>query len=343
MRVILNMKYSRRDFLKTAALGAAALGAGALAERHAAWADEPALVRVTQITSPGVMTDAGPDAARVLAMVRRGLLEVTGQTTVPAAWGQFLKPTDIVGLKINPLGAPLLSTHRALVLAIAQTLQEAGVPADQVVIWDRGQADLSKDGWTLSDVPGKLRVLASDVAGYDDLVYFDCDPPGDGGDRRSRFSKIITQRITRLVNVPVLKHHQNCGVSMALKNVAMGSCNNVSRGHANHCADFLPLVYGQPELQRKLTLVIGDALRPQYAGGPGGDVASQWNYDSLLFSFGQLSADAVGLAILDQKRQELGLPPLAQTDDKPDYIAAAAAAGLGVADLTKIKWDKVTV
>jgi uncharacterized protein (DUF362 family) len=337
------MKYNRREFIKTAALGTAALGAGALLSRGGAWAQEPPLVRVVQVTSPGVMTDTGPDPARVLEMVKRGLLEITGQGTVPAAWARFVQPTDVVGLKINPLGAPLLTTHREVVLAIAQTLQESGLPAAQIVVWDRGQADLGKAGWTVTDEAGKLRVLASDVAGYDEAAYCDCDPPNEQGNRRSRFSKLLTQRTTRLVNVPVLKHHANCGMSMALKNLTFGVCDNVSRGHVDHCAKFIPTLFAQPTLQQRLTLVIADALRPQYAGGPGGNVSQQWNYDSLLFAVGQPSADAVGLAILDAKRQELGLPPVAQTEDKPDYLAAVGAAGLGIVDLEKIKWDIVTL
>ena len=336
------MKHTRRDFLKTAALGTAALGAGLLSRARAEAADPP-LVRVVQVTSPGVMTATGPEPARVLEMVRRGLLEITGQPTAAAAWGRFLGPKDIVGLKINPLGAPLLTTHREVVLGVAQTLQDAGLPPDQIIVWDRGQADLGKAGWTLVDQPGKMRVLASDVAGFDDVAYCDCDPADAKGGRRSRFSKILTQRITRLVNLPVLKHHPAVGVSMALKNITFGVCDNVSRGHADHCAPFITTVFQQPALQRPLTIVIADALRPQYAGGPGGDAGAQWNYDSLLFAIGQPSADAVGVAIIDAKRQEMGLPPVAQTEDKPDYLTAVGAEGLGITDLAKIKWDKITI
>lgn len=337
-------KFSRRDFLKTAALGTAAVGLGGLLKKNLAWAqDEPPLVKVVQVISPGVMTDQGPNTAQVQQMVEVGLREITGTDSVTAAWSRFVQPSDIIGLKINPLGAPLLTTHKEVVLAIADTLQQAGLPPDNLIVWDRSVGDLQKAGWTPADEPGALRVLGSDQVGYDEEVYCDCGPPDGNGNRRSRFSKILTRRITKLVNVPVLKHHSMCGVSLALKNLAFGTCDNVSRGHANHCADFITAIYAHPALQRKLTLLIGDALRPQYTGGPWGNVAHQWNCDSLLFAVGQLSADAIGLALIEQKRQAQGLPPLAETNDKPLYLQAAAQAGLGIADLDKIMWQKIVI
>lgn len=336
-------KFSRRDFLKTAALGTAAVGLGGLLRKDSAWAQEPPLVRVVQIISPGVMSESGPDPARVRQMVERGLQEITATGSPAAAWGRFVQPSDLVGLKINPLGAPLLTTHKELVLALANSLQQAGLPADHIIVWDRSATDLQKAGWTPADEPGALRVLGSDQVGYDEQVYCDCDPADAQGHRRSHFSQILTRRITKLINVPVLKHHAMCGISFALKNLAFGTCNHVSRGHANHCADFIPAIYAHPAVQRKLTLIIGDALRPQYAGGPGGKTAYQWNCDSLVFALGQLSADAVGLAQIDQKRQAQGLPPLAETNDKPLYLQTAAQAGLGIADLDKITWQKIVI
>lgn len=336
------MSFTRRDFLKTAVLGTAGLGLGALTGRSARAADPP-LVRVVQVTCAGAVTPTGASAEAVLAMVRRGLAEITGCPTPAAAWARFLKPTDVVGLKINTQGAPLLQTHREVALAVAATLGEAGLPPDQVIVWDRAQADMEKAGWTLADEAGKLRVLAGDAVGHDGAYYCDSDPPSADGSRRSCFNKILTQRTQRLVNLPVLRHLSGCGFGMALENLALGTCDNVARAQGETYAQLIPTLFAQPPLQRRLTLVIADALRPQYAGGPQGNADLQWDYSSLIFALGQVSADAVGLAILDAKRQECGLPPLAQTADKPDYLAAAAAVGLGIADLAKIRWDKVEV
>jgi hypothetical protein len=336
------MNHTCWQVVRIAAAAALLLAAAGLRGEQAR-AQEPPLVRVVQVACPGVMTDTGPQADKVLAMVRRGLLETTGQDTVAEAWGRFVRPEDIVGLKIDTRSAPQLATHREVVEALAQTLQEAGIPAENIVVWDGQQADLGRAGWTLADEPGQLRVLASDVEGYDEVAYFDCEPASAEGERRSRFSKILTKRITKLVNVPVLAYQPGAGVSMALENLVFGCCDNTSRGQVNQAAEFLTIGFAQPAVQKRLTLVIADALRPRYDGSPGGEAAGEWNCDSLIFALGQPSADAVGVAIIDEKRREKGLAPLAETEDRPDFLTEIAGRGLGITDLAKIKWDKVTL
>jgi len=39
-------------------------------------------------------------------MLEQGMRELTGEKSVRAAWERFIEPKDIVGIKINPSGAP---------------------------------------------------------------------------------------------------------------------------------------------------------------------------------------------------------------------------------------------
>ena len=49
---------------------------------------------------------------------------------------------------------------------------------------------------------------------------------------KSRYSKIVTQEINVIINVPVMKHHAITGVSGCLKNLAFGSVDNTRRFHS---------------------------------------------------------------------------------------------------------------
>jgi len=59
--------------------------------------------------------------------------------------------------------------------------------------------------------------------------------------RRSHVCKIVTRQLNKFINLPVLKHHQSAGVTIALKNMSHGMVNNVNRSHmtptSNVCGD----------------------------------------------------------------------------------------------------------
>ena len=307
----------------------------------AGWAQEASpLTRVAQVTCPGVLTDQGVNADQLLAMVRAGLPAATGTDSPTTAWGRFLRSGDVVGLKVDAPGDGALGTHRELVLAVAQTLQEAGVPADQILIFGETAVGMTAAGWTLCDEAGAIRVLACDQAGYDPEEFVVCDPPGADGNRVSHLSNLVTRRITRLVALPALRYTPGLGMSGALTSLTFGLFDNSARGTAEGGASFVPKAYADPALQERLTCVIADALRPAYAGDEGGE--SGRPEGSLLCAVGEVPADAVGLALLNAERTAQGLAALPTGADHPAYLAAVAQAGLGLADLQQIEWAKLS-
>ena len=54
----------------------------------------------------------------------------------------------------------------------------------------------------------------------------------------------VTKQVNKVINLPVLKHHQSAGVTIALKNMSHGMVNNVNRSHPtptlNACGIFIP-------------------------------------------------------------------------------------------------------
>ena len=78
-------------------------------------------------------------------MVDDALLKLTSASDLGTAWKRLgITPQDVVGIKITTMGGPLLSSHRAIVQAICDGLQEAGVPPSQIIIWDKDASDMSR-------------------------------------------------------------------------------------------------------------------------------------------------------------------------------------------------------
>lgn len=149
---------SRREFLKEAATGAVLLGssaaaeklafAGMLEQRVAAGKSKVVIARDASLHGTGAQLDE----QRVLNLLDKAMAAYTGRDKPLEAW-KCIIPADIlagktIGLKVNGLGGRGISTHAALTLAIAERLQQAGVRAGNILVWDRGARDggLRDDG-----------------------------------------------------------------------------------------------------------------------------------------------------------------------------------------------------
>jgi hypothetical protein len=125
--------------------------------------------------NPDVVQRFNVDGPRVRQMVDNALLKLTSASDLGTAWMRLgITPTDVVGIKITTMGGPLLSTHRAIVQAICDGLQAAGVPPSQIIIWDKDARDMVDAGYAPTPSSDE-RVNIMSVfpgAGYDpDAVY----------------------------------------------------------------------------------------------------------------------------------------------------------------------------
>ncbi len=129
---------SRREFLKEAATGALVLGA------HGKWAlakavephAEAGKSRVVIARDPALHSADGKlDEGRVIALLDRAMTTYTGRDKPVEAWKQIIAnggaEDKVIGIKTNGLGGSGISTHAALVFAIAHRLEEAGVKSGQ--------------------------------------------------------------------------------------------------------------------------------------------------------------------------------------------------------------------
>ncbi|MCF6158958.1 MAG: DUF362 domain-containing protein [wastewater metagenome] len=291
--------------------------------------------------SSGIMSTGRPDPRNIQRMMNEGMSALTGKKTVVEAWQTFFTPDDIVGIKVNPLGGIKLSTRPEVVNAIIHGLKAAGVKENNIIIWDRFSYHLITAGFPVNHKSDGVRCYGTEpTPGYDNAVYYeslddDYKLRQDDG-ARSLFSKIVSQHVTAIINVPVMKDHGIAGATICLKNLAFGAVNNTQRFHPSpyFCNPAAAEICAHPVLKEKTRLHIVDALQACFEGGPANmKTWTIWNEERLFLGTDPVAIDRIGLEIIDKKRKENNYMPISQ---KAQYIATAGKIGLGACDKNSI-------
>lgn len=302
-------------------------------------------------------------------MLEHGLKELTGESTTKAAFAKFIEPKDVVGIKINPSGAPACCSSPELVREIIDGVLSVGVPVRNILVYDRFGYEIELGSYQALLQPG-VQVIGVqdgllDATGYDASVYCEADFFGEW-ETRSYMASIVATRLDKIISVPTMKDHSAAGVTGCLKNVAYGTFNNVARSHQSPISFTNPLIgvmCSVEPLRSKVVLNIMDGMRMVWHGGP-----LTQNQDFiypaglLLMSTDPVALDTIELAAIDKKRQEEGAPsvwdrnPKSLTKDgrefytdagknlfyrQPGHIAAAGKLGLGVSDPAQIDHRKL--
>jgi uncharacterized protein (DUF362 family) len=323
--------------------------------------------RVVAVENAASIVSGGYQADAVRAMMRKGMGELCGGDWADA-WRALFQPGDVVGIKVNPVGAPHVISDATVVREIVAGLTEAGIKPRDIVLYDRYADQFANAGFgkwapdgvrTASAVPTYDPVQLA-IEGYDPDHYMEMAlvlPGQDAGSvtaRRSFAARFITQQVNKVINLPVLKDHQSAGVTLALKNLSHGFVNNVSRSHStkslNACGSFIPAVVAMPVIRQKVVLNILDGIKGLYHGGPGAPPQFVWEHKTMYFATDPVALDHIGWEAIDRKRTEMKMKIL--VEDKPDqfstfvhrqpeHVEIAGALGLGEFDLSKIKFRKV--
>ncbi len=324
--------------------------------------------RVVEVHDPACLEDDTIDAAVVRGMVERGIPALTGQD-LPASFSTLFTPDDVVGIKVNPVGPPLISVKHEVVQALIGWLEAGGVSRDRIVIWDRFEEMLAEAGFTAERYPGVRIVglqasLEGDGPWKDDQgrhvsdVQFDRGASyhaagvegGAGGyheaadsylrqhvvaGEHSFFAKLVTTDLTKIINVAAFKNTGN-GVSMATKNLGYGAINNTGRLHTPLFFRVCTEVCAAPWIRDKLVLNVLDGIRGQYDGGPMMNEQFVYPLRTLYLATDPFALDMVGHRELLAKRKAEGVT----VNEHPrftDYLRQGQELGLGVADPERIQ------
>ncbi len=323
----------RRDFLKQSLSGAAILCAGGAMEPLTAAEPVATDTKSRVVVARDELlrgTGSTVDSQRMLALADRGLQALFDADQPVGAWRKLVRPGDTVSLKVNTLGGRGISTNIHLVEAICERLQEAGVKAANIVVWDRDSDEMERAGFHLAIGGDRVQCYGTDRVGYEEEL-------SAWGSVGGRLSKILTRNCSMLINLPVLKDHDGAGVTIALKNM-YGVIHNPNKYHPNGCNPYVADLNMLPEIRSKMRLTICDASTAMYEGGPGYKPEHSWNANTLLVSTDPVALDHTGWRIIERKRAEKGWKTLESEDRAPRYIATAADAEhrLGTNDPKKI-------
>lgn len=309
---------NRRDFLKTAAVGAVVLGAeGKVALAKAA--QESGKSKVVLATDEGLRGQgAAPDAERVAKLLDRAMLAYGGHAV--DSWKHIVRPGERVSIKVNTIAGKGLATHVSLVLAICERLRQAGIKPGDIIVWDRTIRELERAGYTISTDPNRVRCFGTDMAGFG---YE--EQPETFGKASVKLSKILTRHCDAMINVPLLKDHEIAGVTLAMKNM-FGVVQTPGALHGSGCNPYIADLNMIPAIRQKMRLTVLDAMTGLYNGGPGFRPEYTWPQNSLLVAQDRVALDHTCWQIIERKRAEKGMKTLEDAGRPVLYIATAADA-----------------
>lgn len=296
------------------------------------------------------------DPAIVRRMVDELVLAVTHQSNLASAWRTLVSPNDKVGIKISAAGGELFTTHRDVVNAIADGLAAAGVPRQNIIVWDRSLGGIKEAGYTGNE-GYQLRSITP-REGYDpkvtvsapylgNLIWGDLDYVGGKGETPllsddtntssvSYVAKIVTKEVTKIINVPVFSNSERNGIAGCLYNMTIPNIDNYRRFGIppDYGATSIPEIYSDPLIGGKVVLNIMDGLIAEYAGGPLSQPNYAIPYDTILASKDPVALDAVAGRQIDAWRKQHKFPNILRTGA---HVAVAAQMGLGNASSSRIE------
>lgn len=329
---------SRRDFLKTAATGAVLLGSqsklglAAAPDQHAQ-AGKSKVVVARDAALHG--SDGVLDEKRMQALLDRAIAIYTDREKPVEAWKRIVPMSlvsegKVIGLKVNGLGGKGICTHQALVMAVAERLQQIGVKPGNILIWDQNDHFLEACGFTINKNPNQIRCYSRDQAGFEEQQEI-------WGSARIKLTTILTRECAMVINMPILKDHSGAGVTFAMKNM-YGVVDRPQDLHAGGCNPAVADLNCIPVIREKVRFTIGDAMTSVYDGGPGFHPERLWQPNALIVGEDRVALDQTAWQMIERKRAEVGMPTLEAAGRPPRYIATAADAAhnLGTNDPKRI-------
>lgn len=273
--------------------------------------------RVVVVRHSQVWAGDAPDPALVLRMLDAGMSTLAGTPDVMGVWRALFDPGEQVLLKVNCIsaGGP---TQPVVAYAVAQRLQDAGVRAEQILIFDRTDDELAAAGYALNESAPGVR----------------CHGARGTGTRLalSQAKVHLWQELDAcdaIVNVPTPKQHDMAGISVSMKN-HYGSVDDPGRLHGRRCDPAIAELNAQPPIAGKTRLIVAAALKVS---------PDDWDRpereNALLLSFDPVALDTVARDILVRHRKTMGMDSGLLMDGAAQ-LRTAQKLGLGTADAGKI-------
>ncbi len=278
---------------------------------------------VTDTPSP---TAAYPD----LVVARGGEPGEMVRAVVAALGGMglFVKAGDVVVVKPNICVAYhgyeyAATTNPWVVGEVVRLALEAG--AKQVKVMDFPFGGTGEQAYRVSGIQAEVQKAGGRMVEMTAVKFLPAEIPGGKDLKTARIYDDVL-RADVLINLPIAKHHQLAGLTLAMKNL-MGVIYDRPFMHANlgqRLADLSTRVRSH--------LVIVDAVRMLMANGPtGGNLSDVKKADTIIASPNIVSADSYAATLF-------GIEP-----EQISYIKKGAQMGLGIKNLSKLKIEEINL
>jgi hypothetical protein len=281
---------------------------------------------VVRTHHPGVWDGQNLDPAALREMLDVSITTLMGLDGPAEAWAALFSPDERIGIKVNTIYPNSFQwTHIPLVATVTERLQEVGIPAERIVVFDRLARELERAGYpTNEDRPG-VRCYGTDSCYTPGWTIMDTD---------ISLSDILLN-CDALINMPILKHHEYSGVTFAMKN-HFGNINRPSSFHGARTAPGIAQLNALGPIKDRTRVIIGDTLEICPWSATKGGWHQTVTRNSILVSFDPVAHDAVGLEMLVETMASAGHNVAGAVDLATPWLASSAELGLGTNDLANI-------
>lgn len=294
-----------------------------------------------------------PQPAPLRRMVERGLSHLWRTPSATAGWRRLLSAGDVVGIRVHSSTGKTSGTRPEVVAAVVESLLASGHPAHQIVVWDRSMSTLRAAGYLSLKRRFNIDVVGAREFGYDGSVFYESSLigtmvwgdhefgiKGEGIGRKSYVSKLLSQRITKIINITPLLNHNRAGVFGNLAGLALASVDNTIRfqNSAARLAVAVPEINALPEVGDRVVLNIVDALIAQYQGETQGRLQDSSVLNQLRFSADPVALDVLSIADLEKQR---ALKKIDALEPNKTLYENASLLQLGISDLSQIVVESI--
>lgn len=346
---------TRRTFLGSVAAGAALLGCPDVEAAGSGLAARPP-AGFKPLSIPGKIIKASkanslqpnglwPTEQAAKILLERAMSELTGKSDLGEAFAKFIHKDDQVAIKPNGIAGrngATMASNKELILEIVKGVMAAGVPAQNIMIFEQypsflaGTRVADKDGVIDPAFPAGIRTAVHENK---DATMPEIKVMGIG----TKFVRPFTEA-TAVINVGNIKDHSICGYTGCLKNITHGATINPHDFHQHNASPQIAELYAQDVVKSRVRLHITDAFKLIYDGGPMDNKKNRrLPHEAVYVSTDPVALDYIGWQVIEQLRKENKLPTLRDAGREPTYIRIASELGLGIYDKNRISLREVTL
>ena len=332
--------------------------------------------RVAYLENPGLLDNYNPKPEAVKTAVDSLLCGLTGMERPADAWKKLgISPENTVAVKIAALGDPRTSTAREVLQAVTDSLVQAGVNPEKIIVWDKMERDLTRSGFPVNTAKGKVQTRAvvasptSDIPGLGwdpdtppyfnprmgELIYGDlkfspgpADNPAATSSTNSDkipywsyFTRLVTQKDVKVVNLGTMTSDPSLGIYGCAASLALGSVDNtrrMTRPGGDEPDTSIGEILTSETLAARTVLHISDGLIVKFAGNRQFDANYAAAPGILLASTDPVALDVMAVDRMEKLRLDPGpgVPPIPKIGNVP-HLTGAALVGAGNTDPAKIE------